>query len=236
MVDIERAICGYLQTHRRINIPALGAILRRGVSNTMIFSEFAKGDDGVLREELVRLGETEISAGVQIECFVERVMQAMDEGHEFEIDGIGRLKRDESGVIVLRQSTADVVATQQFVEPIEVVKPQVSAPQESAPQEAATCVEEEEAFVEGEEYDEVVYEDENGVITPAKAKRRLDPFTIFLIVAVAVALSLFAGGFVMAWSVGSVTLPEPIDRVMLKVFGDGMDAVEEIDVEEIDIE
>ncbi|MFR9616972.1 MAG: hypothetical protein SNG73_04480, partial [Rikenellaceae bacterium] len=54
---LTKIIFDYLQTNRRITVPALGTFLSKGDDTPLLFSEFMKGDDGVLRGLLSEGGE-----------------------------------------------------------------------------------------------------------------------------------------------------------------------------------
>ncbi len=281
MVKIVDIIFDYMQSHRRLTVPGLGSFLKRGEGEEIFFSEFAKGDDGVLWGEMVSRGVAEVVATAEIEAFVERVRESLDSSKPFFIVGVGALIRKEGeGVSLSRTLAMDNAPVrpepkpepkpkvepkpepqiEPEQQPIQQPQPQPQPQLKPKPkrsiasdvvkmmgeiealgrresrrerdnaaesQERGVVIEEEEEYDESERYDEIVYENERGEMSKPRKIRRIDPLAIFLIVSVIVAIGFFANGFIIGWRIGSITLPAKLDRVMVKVFGDGFDEVED---------
>ncbi len=234
MVKIVDIIFDYMKSHRRLTVPGLGSFLKRGEGEEIFFSEFAKGDDGVLWGEMVSRGVAEVVATAEIEAFVERVRESLDSSKPFFIVGVGALIRKEGGGVSLSRTLAmDNAPVRPEPKPQPPIEPKVEPKAEPTqqpiqePQDAGDVIEEEEEYDESERYDEIVYENERGEMSKPRKIRRIDPLAIFLIVSVIVAIGFFANGFLIGWRIGSIILPEKLDRVMVKVFGDGFDEVED---------
>ncbi len=56
MVAISHLIYDYLSQNRRITVPTLGTFLVKGDRQALLFSQFLKGDDGVLRGVISQQG------------------------------------------------------------------------------------------------------------------------------------------------------------------------------------
>lgn len=87
-----RIIAQYLQSHRRLIIPQLGAFIVKEPGSSVLFSELLKRDDGVLRQLLVEGGMSELEAGGEVDRFVFEVRHAIRQGQEYPLEGLGVLK------------------------------------------------------------------------------------------------------------------------------------------------
>ena len=63
-------ITQYLETHKRLVIPQLGAFIVKEPGRAVLFSELLKRDDGVLRGLLCARGLNELEAAGEIDRFV----------------------------------------------------------------------------------------------------------------------------------------------------------------------
>ncbi len=94
---ISKLIAKYLKTHRRVNIPGVGAFVVKGdEGHEIIFSELLKSDDGVLNILLRQQGLSEIESAAMLDRFVFELRHSTEEG-EFEIEGVGTLHREAGG-------------------------------------------------------------------------------------------------------------------------------------------
>ncbi len=103
VMSVEQSIASYLTSHRRITVPGLGTFIVKseGESHELLFSEFLKDDDGVLRGELKSSGICEIEAAGAIDRLLFEVRHATEaQGGEYILKGLGRLYRDSSGVML----------------------------------------------------------------------------------------------------------------------------------------
>ncbi len=228
MVKITDIIFDYMQHHRRLTVPGLGSFLKRGEGEEIFFSEFAKGDDGVLWGEMVRRGVAEVVAAVEIESFVERVKEIMDSSDPFFIVGVGALIRNEKGVIVLSRTISRgddrSSLTQQQPDPDpEPIQSSASSVVEMM-RELEDTGSKKEIEIEREIEDKRVV---NNEVSRSSKRGKFDPLTLFLIVSIIVAICFFANGFIIGWRIGSITLPPKLDKVMVVIFGDGFDEVED---------
>ena len=87
-----RIIAQYLQSHRRLIVPQLGAFIVKEAGGSILFSELLKRDDGVLRQLLVEKGMSELEAGGEVDRFVFEVRHAIRQGQEYPLEGLGVLK------------------------------------------------------------------------------------------------------------------------------------------------
>lgn len=94
-----RIITHYLESHRRLVVPQLGAFVVKEPEGVVLFSELLKRDDGVLRGLLRASGQSELEAAGEIDRFVFEVRHAVQEGGEYALAGLGRLKPGPNGTI-----------------------------------------------------------------------------------------------------------------------------------------
>ena len=132
----------YLETHKRIVVPQLGAFLVKetGTERSIVFSELLKRDDGVLRGVLCDAGRSELEADGMIERFVLEVRHAVENGAEYRLAGLGTLKTGPNGTITFayRPKPASEPRTPAASEPR---TPAASEPQETvapAPRKATS--------------------------------------------------------------------------------------------------
>lgn len=94
-----RSLSHYLQSHRRLVIPQLGAFLVKEPGGAILFSELLKRDDGVLRGLLRESGLNDLEAAGEIDRFVFEVRHAIQSGTGYPIPGLGRLQPGPNGTI-----------------------------------------------------------------------------------------------------------------------------------------
>ncbi len=92
-------IARYLESHRRLIVPQMGAFIVKEPGRGVLFSELLKRDDGVLRGLLVEAGTGEIEAAGAIDRFVFEVRHAVQEGREYPLAGLGVMKAGPNGTI-----------------------------------------------------------------------------------------------------------------------------------------
>ncbi len=98
---LTQLIPQYLKSHRRLNIPGVGAFIVKDSQEEILFSELIKRDDGVLRALLAEQGVREIEAAAVIDRFIFELKHETEEvGGEFVIKGFGTLRREEGGRLI----------------------------------------------------------------------------------------------------------------------------------------
>lgn len=120
-------ITQYLETHKRLVIPQLGAFIVKEPGRAVLFSELLKRDDGVLRGLLCARGLNELEAAGEIDRFVFEVRHAVEHGLVCPLPGLGEMKGGTNGTIVFTydpRPTAPVAAP----EPETPVAESVGAP------------------------------------------------------------------------------------------------------------
>lgn len=106
-------ITQYLETHKRLVIPQLGAFIVKEPGRAVLFSELLKRDDGVLRGLLCARGLNELEAAGEIDRFVFEVRHAVEHGLVCPLPGLGEMKGGTNGTIVFTydpRPTAPVAA------------------------------------------------------------------------------------------------------------------------------
>lgn len=99
-MELLAVLIKYLETHKRLVIPQLGAFLVKEPGVSIVFSELMKRDDGVLRGLLCAEGRSEVEAAGFIDRFVFEVRNAVETGSEYRLDGFGTMKPGPNGTIV----------------------------------------------------------------------------------------------------------------------------------------
>ncbi len=89
----------YLESHKRLVVPQLGAFIVKEPGRIVLFSELMKRDDGVLRGALCAAGQSEMEAAGEINRFVFEVRHAVEHDEEFLMEGFGVLKAGVNGTI-----------------------------------------------------------------------------------------------------------------------------------------
>ena len=92
-------ITQYLETHKRLVIPQLGAFIVKEPGRAVLFSELLKRDDGVLRGLLCARGLNELEAAGEIDRFVFEVRHAVEHGLVCPLPGLGEMKGGANGTI-----------------------------------------------------------------------------------------------------------------------------------------
>lgn len=92
-------ILRYLESHRRLVIPQLGAFVVKDPGGSVLFSELLRRDDGVLRSLLCKEGMTELEAAGAVDRFVFEVRHALQEGQRYPMAGFGELYAAADGTI-----------------------------------------------------------------------------------------------------------------------------------------
>ena len=106
-------ITQYLETHKRLVIPQLGAFIVKEPGRAVLFSELLKRNDGVLRGLLCARGLNELEAAGEIDRFVFEVRHAVEHGLVCPLPGLGEMKGGTNGTIVFTydpRPTAPVAA------------------------------------------------------------------------------------------------------------------------------
>lgn len=97
-----RIISQYLETHKRLVVPQLGAFIVKEPEHAVLFSELLKRDDGILRGLLQAAGLHELEAAGEIDRFVFEVRHAVEHGEPCPLPGFGTLYPGANGTIAFR--------------------------------------------------------------------------------------------------------------------------------------
>lgn len=206
---IEKIIVEYIESHRRITIPALGTIIHTGADSPLLFVEFANDDDQTLRSLIAaRCDISDIEAVGMLEEFVSQAHRALSSSGEYSIGGAILLVRGDDGVISIDNIKSKLL-------PDNVVQA-VRDSRIEAKMEIEARME------EVEECDEIEYDEQ-------PAKPRPDIVLIVSIAAVAVAIIVVIYSLFVNWQMGNISLPEPLDSALMDLFGDGLQGVERVE-------
>lgn len=100
IVVLLAVLTEYLETHKRLVVPQLGAFLVKETGRSVVFSELMKRDDGVLRGLLYDEGLSEVEAAGAIDRFIFGVRHAVENGTDYRLAGFGTMKSGPNGTIV----------------------------------------------------------------------------------------------------------------------------------------
>lgn len=132
-----RIIEQYLETHKRLVVPQLGAFLVKEEPRTVVFSELLRRDDGVLQGLLVAEGMTELAARGEIDRLVYEVRHAVEQGERYFLSSFGEFYAGEQGTIhfefhprlsVVPEEPVDIMS-----DIVEKVRPEVKPAEPVAP-------------------------------------------------------------------------------------------------------
>lgn len=118
-MELQTVLTKYLETHKRIVVPQLGAFLVKEPGKNILFSELVKRDDGVLRGLLMADGRSEVEAAGAIDRFVFEVRHAVESGTEYRLADFGTMMPGPNGTI--RFSYRPVVRLDRPIRPAEPV-------------------------------------------------------------------------------------------------------------------
>lgn len=132
-----RVIEQYLENHKRLVVPQLGAFLVKEEPRTVVFSELLRRDDGVLQGLLVAEGMTELAARGEIDRLVYEVRHAVEQGERYFLSSFGEFYAGEQGTIhfdfhprlsVVPEEPVDIMS-----DIVEKVRPEVKSAEPVAP-------------------------------------------------------------------------------------------------------
>ena len=96
---LSLVISQYLESHKRLVVPQLGAFIVKEPGHAVLFSELLKRDDGVLRGLLRAGGLGELEAAGEIDRFVFEIRHAVEHGSEYPLEGFGVMKPGPNATI-----------------------------------------------------------------------------------------------------------------------------------------
>lgn len=99
MTVLIQLIEQYLETHKRLVVPQLGAFLVKEEPRGVVFSELLRRDDGVLHGLLVEKGMSDVAARGEIDRFVYEVRHAIEQGERFYLSDFGEFVPGKNGTI-----------------------------------------------------------------------------------------------------------------------------------------
>ncbi len=205
---IINIIYNYLESNRRITVPGLGTFLTRGNRNSMLFSEFLKGDDGVLRSLVVEHGMSEMEAIDTIERFVADVRDILQSGEGFVMPSMGRLYICDGAIVFAHEHAVDEPETVKMSEP-EMVESEFSL------EEEARIVD---SIFSSFERDEVAEADVESVKISA-AVPKYDVWLLSALAAGVFALFALLYGVIVEWQIGNISFGGVIDNMLYSIFG-----------------
>ncbi|UKI17951.1 MAG: hypothetical protein L6V80_07775 [Bacteroidales bacterium] len=89
---IVELISKYLETHKRLVVPNLGAFIVKIPGESVLFSNLIKNDDGVLRSLLMSSGVSEMEAAAAIDRFVFEIRIRLQNNGVCRLGGFGELR------------------------------------------------------------------------------------------------------------------------------------------------
>lgn len=226
-ISITNIIFEYLQQNRRLTVPAFGTFLSKGEGEPLLFSEFMKEDDGVLRGLMVERGMSELEAAIMIDRFVFDLRHAATESERSVLPGLGYIVCEdgrniqfeydpeaaeaesvaamEGETIEERETTPDIAVTEIVTEPEQPIEQQIE-------QSVEQPIEEPEEFEP--------YEPATSWQAEAKpAKRRTNHIGMILSILVLLGAILAMGyGILVQWKMGNVTFGEQMDEIIYNIF------------------
>ncbi len=200
MVLISNIIYDFLADNRRITLPTIGTFITKGSQDEILFSEFVKGDDGVLRRLLQARAEVDESeAQRMVDEFVGSIHDCLRGGESYEVEGVGRLYMQGGAVCFESVGESQV---------IDSILDTLSTPEESV---SEPVIKEEEPIEESIEESRTHY-------VESEAKPKYDVWLVVAIVVMSVAIIALLYGFFVEWQVGSISFGSTIDGVLESIF------------------
>ena len=103
---IVELISKYLETHKRLVVPNLGAFIVKIPGESVLFSNLIKNDDGVLRSLLMSSGVSEMEAAAAIDRFVFEIRIRLQNNGVCRLGGFGELRSGANETISFVYSSA----------------------------------------------------------------------------------------------------------------------------------
>lgn len=103
---IVELISKYLETHKRLVVPNLGAFIVKIPGESVLFSNLIKNDDGVLRSLLMSSGVSEMEAAAAVDRFVFEVRIRLQNNGVCHLGGFGELRSGANETISFVYSPA----------------------------------------------------------------------------------------------------------------------------------
>lgn len=132
-----RIIEHYLESHKRLIIPQLGAFLVKEEPRVVVFSELLRRDDGVLQGLLVAEGMSEVAARGEVDRLVYEVRHAIEHGERYYLSDFGEFYPGKQGTILFeyhqRLSFVPESPVDMIPDLIEKVRPEVKPVEHVAP-------------------------------------------------------------------------------------------------------
>lgn len=110
MIVLIPVITQFLESHKRLVIPQLGAFIVKEPGRSVLFSDLLKRDDGVLRGLLRDRGMSDLEAAGEIDRLVFEIRHAVERGGEYRLEGFGTLKPGPNGTIAFHYEPRPVRA------------------------------------------------------------------------------------------------------------------------------
>ncbi len=234
-------IAKYLQTNRRITVPALGTFLSKGANEPTLFSEFMKTDDGVLRELLsTEYNMSELEAAIFIDRFVFDLRHAVESQGCFAMPYLGYMHSTQSSGFSFEFNPR--VPEPNRVERVRVAIPEIdtqTTPIVKTPDKTTVATKVTMATVldvyakednaalgadtRGESETNAVGQTEDrgdsGVVSRgAKRAVRVDFWIIISIVVLLFAIGAVCYGLIVEWIIGNVSFGSGIDNMLEDIF------------------
>ena len=115
---IDQVIREYLNGHKRLVVPELGAFIRKEIDGTVVFVEFLRKDDDVLLSLLRQTCRVDhAGATALLEHYIETVRNESSRPEGYTIEGIGVMRRMENGSFDLKYDPQAVSVSREEKEP-----------------------------------------------------------------------------------------------------------------------
>ncbi len=216
-MSIDKIVSKHLASNRRLTIPALGTLIvkcaeRSGCGESslfpeqeLLFSEFIKEDDGVLRGLLTNSGMGELEAAGAIDRLIFELRHATTNTNEtYTIEGVGEFFKDELGRLCFESTKGATLAT-----PTNEPK-SVDALFAKLSEEQSQSKQSETLFSE---------EDRKESREVTQAGRTLIDWAWIVIPTIVLVIMLTFVGFVLfeQWRAGDLELPASVEKIVYKL-------------------
>lgn len=133
---LVQTIRQYLELHKRLVVPQLGAFIVKEPGGNVLFSELFRRDDGVLRGLLQTAGMTELEAAGAIDRFVFEIRLAVQGGGEYRMEGFGVFRPGPNDTLAFAHEPAPVVSEKSLLESVPEKSVEECLPEEPAAEPA----------------------------------------------------------------------------------------------------
>lgn len=197
---LVQTITQYLQIHKRLVVPQLGAFIVKEPGGSVVFSELFRRDDGVLRGLLQSGGMSELEAAGAIDRFVFEIRLAMQDSGKYCMENFGFFQPGPNQTLTFVCEPAAVhpeepSVSEQQVQPHKTPGASADKPIGSSPVSVGSTLQPDPSL-KGLHYGKPLKTTSAYTFAERRKRRKTDRFVMVAIIAAIIAVAAIAFGYV----------------------------------------